>query len=75
MPSKKKGNATFEENLAALEATVRRLEEENLPLSESLGAYEEGIRLAQLLNGELNRAEARMKEIAGGELVPMEDAP
>ncbi len=71
MPPKKKANATFEENLTALEAAVRRLEEENLPLSESLGIYEEGIRLAKLLDGELNRAETRMKEIAGGELVPM----
>ncbi len=75
MPPRKKTNAAFEDNLEALEAVVKRLEEGDMPLSESLKAYEEGMRLAGLLNGELEKAETRMKEISGGRTVPMEDAP
>ena len=75
MPSKKKTEATFEENLTSLEALVRRLEEGEMSLSDSLKTYEEGMKLASLLNAELSKAETRMKEIANGAVVPMEDAP
>ncbi len=75
MAPRKKTEATFEENLASLEALVQSLEEGALSLSDSLKTYEEGMKLAALLNAELSRAETRMKEIAGGAVVPMEDAP
>ena len=46
-----------------------------MPLSETLSAYEAGVRLANALSAELDDAEKRMLELSGGTLQPMEDAP
>ena len=52
-----------------------KMENGNLPLEDTLKCYEEGIRLSRELNASLTDAEKRMLELAGGELLPMEDAP
>ena len=51
----------FEEGLKRLEAIVERLEQGDLPLEESLAAFEEGIKLARLLSKKLSEAEKRVE--------------
>ncbi len=51
----------FEEGLKKLEAIVERLEQGDLPLEESLAAFEEGIKLARLLSKKLSEAERRVE--------------
>jgi exodeoxyribonuclease VII small subunit len=51
----------FEEALARLEEIVHTLESGNLPLEESLQAFEEGIRLAKSCAKYLEEAERRIE--------------
>jgi exodeoxyribonuclease VII small subunit len=51
----------FEEALAELEALVRRLEQGELPLEESLGAFERGMALAKQLGKRLEDIERRVE--------------
>lgn len=70
-----KKQQSFEDRLLELEALVKKMEEGSMPLNETLAAYEEGMRLSQMLTEELSAAEKRMLELSGGETIPMEDAP
>jgi len=60
---------SFEAALGRLNEIVKRLEEGDVPLEESMKLYEEGIRLGTLCKGILKEAEQRMnrltQEIAG----------
>jgi exodeoxyribonuclease VII small subunit len=56
---------SFEEAYRELEATVRRLEEGDLPLAEALACYELGMRLARHCQAALDAAELRLEQIAG----------
>jgi len=62
---------TFEESLDQLEAIVRKLEDGDLPLEESLELFEKGVKLSRECKERLARAERRievlMKE-SNGEL-------
>ena len=63
---------SFEEALAKLEETVRRLESGNLPLDEAVGLFEEGTRLAHLCNERLDAAELKVSQLVqlpGGDVV------
>lgn len=71
----KAAQPSFEERLKALDGIVARMEAGEMTLQESLAAYEEGMKLTKALNEELSQAEKRMQELAGGMIVPMEDAP
>ena len=71
----KSAQPSFEERLKALDGIVARMEAGEMTLQESLAAYEEGMKLTKALNEELSQAEKRMQELAGGTIVPMEDAP
>jgi len=51
----------FEEALSRLEQIVQTLEAGNLPLEESLKAFEEGIALARFCAGQLEAAERRIE--------------
>ncbi len=51
----------FEEALGRLEQIVQTLEAGNLPLEESLKAFEEGIALARLCANQLEAAERRIE--------------
>ncbi|MBI4495943.1 MAG: exodeoxyribonuclease VII small subunit [Deltaproteobacteria bacterium] len=51
----------FEEAYQQLEAIVRRLEEENLSLEESLKAFEEGVRLSRFCSQKLDEAEKKVE--------------
>jgi exodeoxyribonuclease VII, small subunit len=52
---------TFESSLANLEKIVRRLEEGDMPLEESLKLFEEGVRLSRECQERLNQAERRIE--------------
>ncbi len=52
---------SFEEAVARLEAIVKAMEGEAVPLSESLRLYEEGIALVRRCSGELETAEQRVR--------------
>jgi exodeoxyribonuclease VII small subunit len=50
----------FEDALAKLEGIVKKMESGDMPLEESLKAFEDGIRLARLCAGKLDEAERRV---------------
>ncbi len=51
----------FEEAMDRLGEIVKRLEEGDVPLEESMKLYEEGMRLGNLCRGILKEAEQRIK--------------
>lgn len=51
----------FEQDLAELEALVRRLDSGEMPLEEALSAFERGISLVRRLHEVINRAEQRVE--------------
>jgi exodeoxyribonuclease VII small subunit len=62
----------FEDALAELEGVVRRLEHGELPLEDSLAAFERGMTLGKELGGRLEAIEQRVEVLlrtAGGTLV------
>ncbi len=56
----------FEAAFAELEETVRRLEEGNLSLEESIALFERGQRLAAYCSAQLDNAELRIRQIMPG---------
>lgn len=68
----------FEDALAELESVVKRLEEGDIPLEESLAAFERGVSLVRLLHGRLDTVQTRIEELTRGErgdlaLEPLEE--
>ena len=57
----KKG--TFEEDLGKLEELVERLEQNELPLEDSIKAFEEGIKLAGSLVKALEKTQERVRKL------------
>ena len=51
----------FEDGMKRLEGIVNRLEQGNLPLEESLDAFEEGIGLLRVLHKRLGEVERRVE--------------
>lgn len=67
----KKSDLNFEESLKKLEKIVRTLEDDQVPLEESLRLFEEGKKLARACEQDLQRAEERVRlliEGSGGEV-------
>lgn len=56
--------ATFEDAMSRLNEIVRRLEEGDVPLEESMKLYEEGMRLGAQCRSILADAEQRIKRLA-----------
>jgi exodeoxyribonuclease VII small subunit len=54
---------SFEAALQKLETIVQRLEKGELTLEESLGLYEEGIRLSRLCHAKLEEAEGKIEQL------------
>lgn len=54
-------SVNFEQALGELEALVRRMEAGDLPLEESLAAFEQGVRLARECQQALRAAEQRVQ--------------
>ncbi len=53
----------FEEALKKLEAIVAQMEEGDLPLEETLKAFEEGVRLARFCASKLDEAERKVEKL------------
>lgn len=63
---------SFEKNLERLDAIVRQLEDADLPLEKSLQLYEEGMKLSEVCQKQLQEAEGRIQILmkrAGGKIV------
>lgn len=54
-------DAPFEDVLSRLQSVVERLEQGDLPLEESLAAFEEGVRLSRIGSRRLDEAEQRVE--------------
>jgi exodeoxyribonuclease VII small subunit len=54
---------TFETHLKQLEGLVAKVESNQLPLEESLAAYEEGMKLVKVCQATLEKLELRMRKI------------
>lgn len=53
----------FEEALQKLEAIVAQMEEGDLPLEETLKAFEEGVKLARFCASKLDEAERKVEKL------------
>jgi exodeoxyribonuclease VII small subunit len=61
----------FEKNLERLDAIVRQLEDADLPLEKALNLYEEGMKLSEVCQRQLQEAEGRVQILmkrAGGKI-------
>ncbi len=58
--------ASFEEQLAALEKVVERLERGELSLDESVRLFEEGMRLSDACKAQLESAEGKIQVLVDG---------
>ena len=56
---------TFEESYAQLEEVVRQLEGGELTLDESMALFEKGIKLAQMCEARLDKAEQKVSQLVG----------
>ncbi|BAU72353.1 exodeoxyribonuclease VII small subunit [Metapseudomonas furukawaii] len=59
--ARKKATPDFEQSLAELQTLVERLESGELSLEDSLGAFEQGIRLTRECQAALNQAEQKVQ--------------
>ena len=64
--TKKSEEPDFEQAMAGLEETVRRLEAGDLPLEESLAAFEKGVALVRSLHTRLDSVQTRIDELTQG---------
>jgi len=63
---------SFEKNIERLDAIVRQLEDADLPLEKALQIYEEGMKLSEVCQKQLQEAEGRIQALmkrAGGKIV------
>lgn len=65
----------FEESLSRLEEAVRKLEEGNVPLDESLRIYEEGIDAFRTCRRMLQEAEGKIQKLVETLEGELEEAP
>lgn len=73
MGNKDFSHLSFEDAYAKLEKIVEQLETSSLPLEESLALFEEGQKLSAYCQQLLDKAELRVSQLVGGEVVPLED--
>ena len=59
------GKLSFEDAMNRLEEIVRRLESGDVPLDESLGLFEEGVKLVKQCNGMLDAVQKKISLITG----------
>jgi exodeoxyribonuclease VII small subunit len=72
-PSKKSSeDLTYEEAFTELEAVVEALESEQRPLNESIALYERGQALAKYCATLLEKAELKVRQLSGGEIIAFE---
>ena len=64
----------FETALSQLELLVAQMESGDLPLEQSLAAYERGVELSRVCQRLLDAADEQVKVLQGNLLKPFEDA-
>ena len=76
MPAAKNSPPSFETAMAELEALVEKMDSGQLPLEESLGAYQRGVELLKYCEKVLEDAQQRVKVLEDGALkeLPSDDA-
>ena len=65
----------YEQAQARLEQIIRAMENDKIPLEESLALYEEGVRIVRRLSAELDDAERKIRILqqnAQGEIVAVD---
>ncbi|UCG13598.1 MAG: exodeoxyribonuclease VII small subunit [Deltaproteobacteria bacterium] len=65
----------FEEALQKLEAIVAQMEEGDLPLEETLKAFEEGVRLVKFCTGKLDEAERKVEKLIRDQAGKLQTTP
>ncbi len=73
IPEEPLSGLKFEEAFQKLEAIIKKLDEGNLTLEDSLKAFEEGVRLSRHCSKKLDEAEKRVEILlkeSGGQLMP-----
>lgn len=65
----------FEEALQKLEAIVAQMEEGDLPLEETLKAFEEGVRLARFCASKLDEAERKVEKLMRDQAGKLQTTP
>ena len=66
---------SYEQALARLEQIIRAMENDKIPLAESLALYEDGVVIVRRLSAELDDAERKIKILqqnAQGEIVAVD---
>ena len=63
--TEQKTEASFEESIKQLADIVKRLEDGELTLEQSLQAFEQGVALARAAQARLDAAESRVDELLG----------
>ena len=72
-PSKKSSeDLSYEQAFAELEAVVEALESEQRPLNEAIALYERGQALAKYCTGLLEKAELKVRQLSGGDIIAFE---
>ncbi len=65
---------TIEENFAKLEATLEKLEQDDISLEDAFAAYSEGMKLLKECNEQVDMVEKKVLKLAAdGKLTTMED--
>lgn len=57
----------IEQAMDRLEEILRKLEDENTPLEESFGLYEQGMKLVRTIDGKIEKVEKQMTVLEGDE--------
>ena len=66
---------TFESAMSKLEDELRRLEGGNMTLEESLGAFENAVKLVKICNEKLENAERKVRLLTEGDDGVLTDVP
>jgi len=72
--AKKKNTPSFEDLMSQLEATVERLESDELTLEDAIEAYQQGIEFAKSGHERLAEAERRIEEVTQSGKLKLLDA-
>ncbi|MDR0465273.1 MAG: exodeoxyribonuclease VII small subunit [Treponema sp.] len=72
---KNSGNKSFEERLERLETLGEKIRKTDIPLDEALKAFEEGIRLAQALEKDLEKIESRIEILMNSAGAAVDESP
>jgi exodeoxyribonuclease VII small subunit len=73
--TKNSSSKNFEERLQRLETLGEQIRKTDIPLDEALKAFEEGIRLAQALEQDLDKIENRIEILMNSTEAPADESP